>query len=507
MGRGRRYDDEPKLNMKKVFGVIIIPLLIILSICMFKNYAGKEKKTGRIVSKSYFTAYKDNKWGVIDELGSYVIDPSYGEMIVIPNLKSDVFICTYDVNYQNGEYKTKALNSKNEQIYNEYEYINVLQSLDSNNNLVIDSNVLLVKKDGKYGLISIAGKQVLPTQYDEIVSISGIENAYKIKKDDKYGIANNEGKIVIEPKYLDIDVLGKDNKSGFIVKNEDKKYGIVDYSNNVVLNFKYDSIKKVFGNNLYVVKQDGKEKLVSKDNDNVLNGDYDTIEQVLNSQENAVIFSKSGKFGIMKLSGEVEMSPKYDSLTEAKVGFFIAKIGDKYGIVSSEDDVKKGFESKMITYNSKADIYVLEDEKYNAKILNGNLDEKINGILLDLNIDKGYIKCKTGEDIKYYNFKFDEKTEQDIYPNRTLFLSKRDGKYGFVDKNGNVVVDYIYDEAMEQNEFGYCSIKQDNKWGSIDYTGNVVLEPTYDLSDYLYIDFIGNWHISSDLNMKVYNQL
>ena len=28
------------------------------------------------------------------------------------------------------------------------------------------------------------------------------------------------------------------------------------------------------------------------------------------------------------------------------------------------------------------------------------------------------------------------------------------GKYGFVDKNGKVVVDYIYDDATEQNEYG-----------------------------------------------------
>ena len=29
---------------------------------------------------------------------------------------------------------------------------------------------------------------------------------------------------------------------------------------------------------------------------------------------------------------------------------------------------------------------------------------------------------------KYYNLKFEEKQESDIFPNRTLFLSKKDGK-------------------------------------------------------------------------------
>ena len=44
-----------------------------------------------------------------------------------------------------------------------------------------------------------------------------------------------------------------------------------------------------------------------------------------------------------------------------------------------------------------------------------------------------------------------------------LFLSKKDGKYGYVDKKGNVVVDYIYDDATEQNKYGYAGVKKDGK--------------------------------------------
>ena len=99
------------------------------------------------------------------------------------------------------------------------------------------------------------------------------------------------------------------------------------------------------------------------------------------------------------------------------------------------------------------------------------------------------------------------KNAVDILPNNTLFISKKNDKYGFVDKNGNVVVDYIYDDATKQNEYGYCGIKKDGKWGAIDNKGNVVIEPTYNLDDYLMIDFIGRWHFGKDINMNYYNQL
>ena len=127
-------------------------------------------------------------------------------------------------------------------------------------------------------------------------------------------------------------------------------------------------------------------------------------------------------------------------------------------------------------------------------------------MVTDLDDDKGQIEIRQDDEYKYYNFRFEEENEADIFTSNTLFLSKKDGKYGFVDKEGNVVVDYIYDDATNQNAFGYAGIKKDGKWGSIDRNGNVVQEPTYDLEDYLQVDFIGSWYLGKDLNMNYYRK-
>ena len=507
MSRGRRYDSEPKLNMKKVFAVAIAIVVIIMFIFMIKGLLTKETTTGKIVSKSYFAAYKDNKWGVIDSEGNNVIDPSYKEMIIIPNSKSGVFICTYDINYQTGEYKTKALNEKNEEIFTQYSKIEALQNIDISGNLTYDQNVLKIEKDGKYGLINFTGKEIIAIDYEEITAISGIENSFRVKKDGKYGIVDNEGKIVVETKYADIDILGKDNKSGFIVKDEAGKYGIIDYSNNQVLEMKYDAIEKVYGNDVYVVTVDGKQKIVNKENTDVLTSGFDSIKQILAKQENAVIFVKTEKYGVMNLSGEVLIEAQYEDLKETKLGTFIAKKDNKYGIINAENQEKVSFEYSSIVYNEKADIYIAEDSNLNSSILNSNLETKLTGMLIELNENKGYLKLRINDEYKYYNFKFEEKQEIDIFPNRTLFLSKKDGKYGYVDKNGKVIVDYTYDDATEQNDYGYVAIKKDGKWGSIDSKGNVVQEPIYNLDEYLLINFIGRWHLGLDINMSYYNQL
>ena len=69
------------------------------------------------------------------------------------------------------------------------------------------------------------------------------------------------------------------------------------------------------------------------------------------------------------------------------------------------------------------------------------------------------------------------------------------------------MVEYTYDDATEQNEYGYSAVKKDGKWGVINNKGEVIQEPIYNLDDYLIIDFIGKWHLGRDVNMNYYSMV
>ncbi len=504
--RGRRY-EEPKLNLKKVFAVIIAVIVIIMSIFGIKKILTKDSKQAKISSKDYIAVYKDNKWGVIDSTSEIVIDPSYQEMIIIPNSKKDVFICTYDVNYETGEYKTKALNSKNEEILTQYDKIEVISNQDENNNIFYEDVILRVKKGEKYGLIDLDGKELTSCDYEEITIIPGIKNIVKIKKDGKYGIMDNQGKEIIKPQYAEITNLGNDKNAGFIITNELGKQGIVNYFNQPVLEAKYDEVTKIYGNNAYVVKQAGKQIVVDKEGKEILNTGFEEVKQILKNTENGIIFTNGGKYGVMNLLGTVTIPPQYEELQEAKTGLLIAKKDGKYGVIDIQMQSKIEFNYISINYNEKADIYIAEKSDYSNDIIDNIFNIRQIGILLELNDEKGYIALRQDDEDKYYNLKFEEKNKTEIYTKNSLFKSKKDGKYGFVDKDGKVIVDYEYDDATEQNEYGYAGIKKDGKWGAIDHNGTVVQEPTYNLDEYLKIDFIGRWHLGKDLNMNYYNQL
>ena len=59
---------------------------------------------------------------------------------------------------------------------------------------------------------------------------------------------------------------------------------------------------------------------------------------------------------------------------------------------------------------------------------------------------------------------------------------KRDGKYGFIDKTGKVVIPLNYDWAWSFSE-GLASVSQNGKYGFIDNTGKVVIPLKYDKAD------------------------
>lgn len=499
MSRGKRYETEPKLNYQKVIAVIIALAVIVMFVLIIRNIFNEKEKISQ--SSEYFVLYSNEKWGVINQLGETVIAPSYREMLVIPDKTKEVFLCTYDINEETGEYKTKAINSKNEEILTGYDKIEAIDNIDKNENVWYEDNVLRVQKDGKYGLIDLNGKELLPTEYDEIIGLNGIENSILIKKDDKYGLVNDTGSVIIEPNYKEIKNLGETYREGYITIDENDKYGVIGATKMKLLDNKYDNIEQVYLSDYYLVTENGERKVINSSGETILNSGFD---QISSKTEDGFIYVSQGLYGEINTIGEVQIEPTYQDLKQVKKGVYIAKNNDRYGIIDNEGNTMIPFDYTLITYNKDAKLFIADDANYNTTIINENYESKITGILSEINTTKSYIRMRVDDEYKYYDLSCQEKTNIEVLEDNTLFLSKKDGKYGFVDKKGNVVVDYIYDDATEQNEYGFVAVKKDGKWGAIDKDGKVVVELIYNLENNLKIDFIGRWHLGEDINMNYY---
>ena len=114
---GKRFDEEPKLNKKKVFSVFL-GIVVIIMFCLTLSKLlqdGTEitNKQNEEVDK-YFAVYTNNKWGVINQKGKYIINPTYTEMIVVPDEGTALFACVDEVDYTAETYKTSIINQNGE---------------------------------------------------------------------------------------------------------------------------------------------------------------------------------------------------------------------------------------------------------------------------------------------------------------------------------------------------------------------------------------------------------
>ena len=99
-------------------------------------------------------------------------------------------------------------------------------------------------------------------------------------------------------------------------------------------------------------------------------------------------------------------------------------------------------------------------------------------------IKDNYLKVTSANGIAYLDYDGNKKDAKDIFTNNEIFAKEQNGKWGYVDKNGNTVVDFKYDMAIDLNEYGFGAVKQNGRWGVVDSKGNEVKAPTYELNEY-----------------------
>ncbi|HEX2640476.1 MAG TPA: WG repeat-containing protein, partial [Pyrinomonadaceae bacterium] len=60
-----------------------------------------------------------------------------------------------------------------------------------------------------------------------------------------------------------------------------------------------------------------------------------------------------------------------------------------------------------------------------------------------------------------------------------LLIVRVNGKAGFIDRTGTVVIEPKYEDAYDFSE-GLAPIKVDGKWGFINESGRTIVEPRFD---------------------------
>lgn len=342
----------------------------------------KYQKAGFVVMQKKEEGYR---YGYINNKAEKILEVEYNEIDRITEItqEEDAYLLAFK-NGQAGVYKNKKQVIKHG--YEEIEY----------NKL---SELFIVQKNDKQGVINKEGTEVIPVEYDYIL-VSG--KNITVQKEDTIQYFDLKGNK--EENQNSKTILDTKNPDYFITINELEKYGICTKEGNTILENEYSYVEYVY-DTFFIITKEGKIEVIDVQNkEKKLHSSYQVVQKLDNKSiiqaiilepytieiynnkmekvasmkeatlkeennyivlysdterkyfdnegneiENTTIFSdlalfafksESGKWGFKNKEGTVVIEPSYDMVTELNAnGFAGIKKDNKWGVINEKGEI------------------------------------------------------------------------------------------------------------------------------------------------------------------------
>lgn len=396
----------------------------------------------------------------------------------------------------------------------------------------------LVKQNELEGIINMKGKVIIKCEYESVTSDNyysengnkkqaGFIVSKKTEDGYRYGYANYRGTIILNPIYTQLERVTEiaNEKGVYFIAFKNGQAGLLK-NNKEILNYEYEDIQYNVLGSIFVTKRNGKYGAVNQEGTTVLYPEYDNVytggmylnalkdkdififdlngnkietnEVSKTKTENAnyyITIDKNNKYKVVDSKDNIIIDKDYTYIEYLPGDYFIVERDSKSGIIDSNGKSVIELKYDSISRINETDILQMETNK-NIALYNLNMKEIVsmdNAIVKEVKDEKAYILLYSDTDFKYFDKKGNILTSQNLFENNSLFAKNINGKWGFVDKDGNLKVQNDYELVTDFNKYGFAGIKKDGKWGSINQNGEVVQEPTYDLKRNI-PEFVGKYY-------------
>ena len=175
--------------------------------------------------------------------------------------------------------------------------------------------------------------------------------------------------------------------------------------------------------------------------------------------------------------------------------FIVSSENSKLGVIDDKDNVKIEIENDSLQKVENTNmVQAVEGNKNITKLYSKDMRKICEMKDATIEVKNDYIKIYNENEIKYFNLEGQELKNTEVYSNHILFAIQEGGKWGFADKDGNIMVEAKYDKVTEFNEYGFAAVKKDGKWGAINTEGKETAEPRYELKEDSQVSFIGTYY-------------
>jgi len=352
----------------------------------------------------------------------------------------------------------------------------------------INSDSYKVWISNRCGIINLDGELMIPVEY-EFVHLND-NRFYEVHKDGKRGVIDLAGNMILEPVYSSLNHY----LNNLFICNFNESYTMIDISTgdklfkDTYLKLKPTHLYPSANNKLFFARKGLKHGLINSSEEIIIPFDYDEISQ-FNSRFYKI--KKDGKIGIYDVLQKIELqSPKYDEIkfnnSSNAISCFSVKLNEKYGIsyignnqlISllpiEYDDIR----SEVRTY----DYIITKDGK------KGLFNLALGKIVVPLIYD-GKVPF-TGEDGYYIFFKDKERIAISALNYKPLinrsYRSIKEEKGFFICYSNNGLI-HLYDlsgneyinglEDLTILNYNFIKIRKEAKWGIYSAALNKIIIP------------------------------
>ncbi len=330
--------------------------------------------------------------------------------------------------------------------------------------------VLLLKSALLLLLVCISG--IGFAQEISSVPKKNIGNEVPFRLKDKWGIADSTGKLIVEPTFDEALFMGE---SGYIKVRKGKKWGVYGENGQRVLPLKYafigDRVLHGYFSVYYKYNEDGKSRqgLVNNSGKRLLPRKY--IGTSFANDNPKIVIGGVRRWGggrnirFLDENGK-RILPKVYYNKNSNVDFWLngyIRIQDPdtrlYGLMAPS--------GKLVLPFKYSTIYEFQEGLIQVK---DNTGEHTGGF---------HFLDKEGNPISPRKFYVVIRAFTGGFSDGRAPVGNEQEKYGYIDRQGNQVVDFIYDEVTEFRN-GRAIVKKGAKYGAIDLDGKVAVPFIYD---------------------------
>lgn len=367
-----------------------------------------------------------------------------------------------------------------------------------------------VKKQNKWGVIDKSAQEITPLIYDKIFSLN--KNGHRwVVLDGKRSLINRKGETLIPPQYESVGTF----QYGLAWAKEDGKFLFIDTSGRQKTLFFSDYPEtREFHEGLVAIKNAENEwGFLDENYVEIIKPQYVSVSDF---HEGYACVQRGRNFGYIDATGTEKIPVRFDKATPFKHGVSIVKKGNYWGMINKHGSaiVEMQYDSMWMRENDL--VFAMKNNKIgildtSGKVIVPSIYESIRQTLnaKDFSVNSKFLLVQkrslwggidaNGKEVFAPVFE-----EIGVVADSKLILFKMNGKFGFMDWSGHIIVSPQYQLASDFIN-GRAAVFN-GKWGFIDITGELVIRNIYDEvgffssnlapvkigNEFGYIDKIGN---------------